>query len=344
MKPLIHRVVPSAGMEGGEITISAENFQTGDFRSCRVLFGDVQGRIVSASSGRIIAAVPQVPGTLAQPTDLVLESGGESSDPAPFYAGSLLVDRVHPVTNPAYDVDSGYMYVTFSGSRGQKVPCSVYSISPLGEKSEFLHDVMNATAIAFDREGTMFVTSRFDGVVYRVSPFKEAEAFARELGVCTGLAFDHRGRMFVGDRSGNIFALSEIGEVQPFAQIEPSVSAYHLAYGPDDRLYVTAPTASSNESIYRISPEGAVEEFVTGLGRPQGLAFDTEGQLYVACSHHGHRGVLRITPAGERQMVVASRSAVGLVFDDAGNMVIASTQGELHRIPLAIHGYLNAFW
>lgn len=344
MKPVINSVVPSAGMEGGEVTILSENFSTDDFRRCRVLFGEVPGRIVSASSHRVIAAVPRMAGAGAGPVDLILEAGGDSSDPVPFSAGSLVVDRVHPVTNPAYDVDSGYLYVTFSGSRGQKVPCSVYSISPLGEKNEFLHDVMNATSIAFDKEGTMFVTSRFDGVVYRVSPFKEAESFARELGVATGLAFDRQGKMFVGDRSGNIFAVNEIGDAHPFAALESSVSAYHLAFGPDNYLYVAAPTASSNESIYRISPGGDVEEFFSGLGRPQGLAFDVEGNLYVASSYRGHRGVLRIAPDRAASMVVASRSVVGLVFDDAGNMVLASTQGELHRVSLGIRGFLTEYW
>lgn len=344
MKPIIHSVVPSAGMEGGEVVILSENFSTEDFRRCRVLFGDVPARIVSASSGRVIAAVPKITGAVSQPVDLVLESDSKASEPVPFYVGSLVVDRVHPVTNPAFDVDSGYLYVTFSGSKGQKVPCSVYSISPLGEKIEFLHEVMNATSIAFDKEGTMFVTSRYDGIVYRVSPFKEAEPFARELGVATGLAFNRQGKMFVGDRSGTIFLVNEIGEAKPFVGLEPSVSAYHLAFGPDDYLYVAAPTASSNEAVYRISTEGEVEEFFAGLGRPQGLAFDTEGNLYVACSCRGHRGVLRITPGREVAMVVSGRSVVGLVFDDAGNMVLASTLGELHRVPLGIRGFLAEFW
>ncbi len=344
MRPVIHSVTPSAGVEGGEVTILSESFSTNDFRRCRVIFGHVPGRLVSASPGRIIVAIPKITEALSQPVELILESDTSASEPVPFAVGSLVADRLHPVTNPAYDVDSGYLYVTFSGSRGQKVPCSVYSISPLGEKSEFLHDVMNATALAFDKEGTLFVSSRFDGVVYRVSPFKEAEAFARDLGVATGIAFDREGKMFVGDRSGTIFSVNELGETRTFVGMEPSVSAYHLAFGPDNYLYLAAPTASSNEYIYRISPEGEVEEFFGGLGRPQGLAFDTEGNLYVACSYRGHRGILRLTPDRAASMVAAGRSIVGLVFDDAGNAILVSTQGEVYRVPLGIRGFLTEFW
>ena len=76
--------------------------------------------------------------------------------------------------------------------------------------------------------------------------------------------------MYVGDRSGKIYQVNQIGEEQVFAQLEPSVSAYHLAFGPDDALYVTAPTVTSFDSIYRIDRSGQVETFCRGFGRPQG--------------------------------------------------------------------------
>lgn len=300
--------------------------------------------MVSASPGRIIATVPRVTGAFEHPDTLALEVDGERSDPVSFTVGLLVADQVHPVTNPAFDPESGNIYVTYSGSRGQKAPCSIYSISPLGEKSEFLHDVMNATGIAFDREGTMFVTSRFDGTVYRVSPFKEAEPFARDLGIATGLAFDREGTMFVGDRTGMVFRVNDQGEPRPFVELEPSISAYHLAFGPDDQLYLTGPTASSNDAVYRISPAGYIQAFYSGLGRPQGLAFDIDGNLYVAASVQGRRGIVRITPRGGANLFVAGKSFVGLVFDDAGNMILATSQGEIYRLPLGVRGYLLEFW
>lgn len=344
MKPIIQNVSPPAGVENGEVIITCENFDTRDFRRCRVLFGELEGRIVSASPRRVIAAVPKASGAFEHPDTLTLEVNGERSEPVPFSVALFVTDQLHPVTNPAYDAESGNTYVTYSGSRGQKVPCSIYSISPLGEKSEFLHGIMNATAIAFDREGTMFVTSRYDGTVYRVSPFKEAEPVVQDLGVATGLAFDRHGLMYVGDRTGVIYRVSEIGEAKPFVELEPSVSAYHLAFGPDDHLYVTGPTASSNEVIYRLSPKGHVKEFFTGLGRPQGLAFDTAGNLYVAASWQGRRGIFRITPDGQASLFVAGKTLVGLVFDDAGNMILATAEGEIYRLPLGIRGYLLDFF
>src|SRR5262249_58315332 len=120
------------------------------------------------------------------------------------------------------------------------------------------------------------------GSVYRVTPFKDSEIFARNLGIATGIAFDAEGQMFVGDRSGTIYRINEIGEAITFATLEPSMAAYHLAFGPDGNLYVTGPTLSTFDSVMRISSDGVVTRFFTGLGRPQGLAFDRSGNLYVA--------------------------------------------------------------
>jgi glucose/arabinose dehydrogenase len=344
MKPVIHKVTPSAGVEGGEVIITCSDFDTSRFSRCHVLFGEAEGRIVGAGPDRVIATIPPDAARSLQPVPLVLEANGTMSEPVEFTVGRRIADQLHPVTNPAYDVDTGYLYVTYSGTRGQKVPCSVYRISPLGEKTEFLHDIMNATAIAFDSEGTMFVTSRYDGTVLRVTPFSEAEPFARDLGTATGLAFDREGRMYVGDRNGVIYVVNDIGEAKVFAELEPSVSAYHLAFGPDGHLYVTGPTASSWETISRISSEGEVEPFYTGLGRPQGLAFDTEGNLYVAASLRGHRGIVKITPEGEASLFAAGKTLVGLAFDEVGDMILASTQGEIYRLPVGIRGYLLEFW
>ncbi len=84
--------------------------------------------------------------------------------------------------------------------------------------------------MAFDRDGTLHLTSRYEGTLYRVTPFKEAETVAEDLGVATGLAFDSRGDAYIGDRSGTIHRVNEIGEARPFASLEASVSAYHLAF------------------------------------------------------------------------------------------------------------------
>src|ERR1700689_2471786 len=133
-----------------------------------------------------------------------------------------------------------------------------------------------------DAEGILYASSRHDGVVDQVSPGGNLAVYVEGMGVTTGIAFDQQGFLYVGDRSGTIFKISKERQIYVFATMEPSIAAYHLAFGPDGFLYVTGPTTSSFDSVHRISPDGHVETFYRGLGRPQGMAFDIQGNLYVA--------------------------------------------------------------
>jgi sugar lactone lactonase YvrE len=244
------------------------------------------------------------------------------------------------VTNPAFDPDDGALFVTRSGSRGEHLPVTLFRIDLGGQISEYSGDIANPTGIAFGSDGQMFVTSRLEGVVYRLTAFKDAVSFAQSLGVATGLAFDHGGEMYVGDRTGTIYKVNGIGEEKAWAQLEPSVSAYHLAFGPDDRLYTTGPTVSSFDSICRFNKEGESEVFFKGLGRPQGLAFDREGNLYVAASLRGRRGIVRISPEGQQaEVFVAGVNLVGLAFSVAGEMAVVSID-SVYIVPVGIKGLL----
>jgi sugar lactone lactonase YvrE len=333
----IRRIDPSAGIPGGEVVIEiAGEARRQDSRG-RTLFGLAEAHVVAASGTRALALIPETSGEVLVSLD---DNEGLSGAKARFIVGRKLADGIHPVASPAFHPSDGSLFVTRSGSRGERVPVSLYRISPDGEIEEFSGDITNPTSIAFDRTGRMFVTSRLDGTVYRMTPLKEVVMFAGDLGIATGLAFNRVGEMFVGDRSGTIHRVNEIGEALPWAELEPSVSAYHLAFGPDDALYVTGPTVSSFEAITRIDEDGNTSVFYRGLGRPQGLAFDREGNLYVAASLRGRRGIVRITPDGsDAEIIVAGTNLVGLAFGPQGEMVVASNQA-VYSLPLGIQGTL----
>src|ERR1051325_9018357 len=266
--------------------------------------------------------------------------GQDRAAKAGLLVGRKMAGQVHPVANPAFDPADGSLYVTRSGSRGEHVPVSLYRVTTDGTVEEFSGDITNPTAIAFSPRGQMFVTSRLDGTVYRVSALNDCSVFASELGIATGLAFNADGEMFVGDRAGTIFRVSEIGEATEWATHEPSVSAYHLAFGPDEALYVSGPTVSSFDAITRFDKLGTPEVFFQGLGRPQGLAFDVAGNLYVAASLRGRRGIVRISPdAKKAELLVAGMNVVGLAFDRDGDMIVATNE-SVYRLELGIKGLL----
>ena len=333
----ITHINPAAGIPGGEVVIECENFDTSDLRSCSARFNDTRAQLVGLSSRRVLAIVPEIEaGTEA--VQVSLESNGERSASSPFVVGTKLAEDLHPVANPAFDPDDGSLYVTRSGPRGQQMPVTIFRIDTSGAIDAFSGDITNPTGIAFDKTGQMFVTSRMDGTVYRLTPFKDAVAFASNLGVATGIAFDRAGRMYVGDRTGTIYLINGIGEEKAWAQLEPSVSAYHLAFGADDHLYVTGPTVSSYEAVMRVDENGEASVFYRGLGRPQGLAFDRDGNLYVAASLSGRRGIVQISPDGsEAKMAVAGMNVIGLAFSATGDMVVATNEA-VYRLPLGIRG------
>ncbi len=319
-------------LPGGEITIDCENFDTSDPTKCAVFIEDDRAPIVALSPRRILAVVPEL--KKSGPLNVQLAVGDARSEPARLIVGKRLADDLHPVANPAFDPDDGSLFVTRSGSRGEQLPVTLFRIDINGELTEFSGDITNPTGIAFDSAGQMFVTSRVDGTIYRVTPFKEAVAFARNLGIATGIAFDKSDTMYVGDRTGTIYKVNGIGEETAWVQLEPSVSAYHLAVGPDGALYLTGPTVASFDSITRIDEDGRVSVFYRGLGRPQGLAFDAEGNLLVAASLRGRRGIVRITADGKQaSLLIAGMNLVGLAFGPTGDLAVVSTD-SVYRLSL----------
>jgi hypothetical protein len=333
-KPQISQVTPPAAIAGGELQIRGKGFARAD--RPRVTIGEIGAPIIIGSDSLVVARVPEG----ATAGELIIESGDQSSESWACDIGVLVAETLHPVANPAID-RFGNIYSTFSGSRGQKVPVAVYRIDLNFNMKPFINELMNATAMAFDAEGMLYISSRFDGIVYQVTPNGSMSVFVEGMGVATGLAFDDIGNLYVGDRSGTVFKISPDRQIFVFATLEPSIAAYHLAFGPDGYLYVSGPTTSSFDSVYRISHEGEVETFYRGLGRPQGLAFDDQGTLYVAASIAGRKGVVRITQERKADLFLSGPGIVGLAFTPSRALVVATTNA-LFRVDVGIKGRLLA--
>ena len=326
--PRIDTVAPSLALPGGELRITGAGLRPQELHRPKVKFGEFEGSIVVSSDGFLLARVPE--GAISGP--VVVATNGHVSNPHTVNVAVPIADNLHPVTSPALDPE-GNIYATVSGSRGQKVPVAIYKIDTNYAVKPFVSEMMNATAIAFDREGLMYVSSRYDGAVYRVAPNGTMTTYAEGMGVATGIAFDREQSLYVGDRNGTIFKIARDQQVFVFATLEVSVSAYHLAFSPAGDLFVTGPT----DRVYKINPNGAVSTFYKGLGRPQGMAFDLNGNLYVAASLSGTRGIVKIAPDGLANLEVAGQGLVGLAFAP-GRAVILATTSSVHHLSWNIPG------
>jgi sugar lactone lactonase YvrE len=309
-------ITPVRAVEGGRVTIHGSGFQLDNLSAVTV--AGAPARVSFASPHRLVVAIPadldagRAPIRIAGvPGETYVEIGGE-------WATGL-----HQVDNPIFDRD-GNLFVTYSGSRGQEAPVSIFRVTPSGTREPFVSGIVNATSMAFGPDGLMYVSSRFDGAVYRVAADGSHEQVAADLGVACGVAFDGDGAMYVGDRSGTIFRIQD-AQAAPFATVPSSVAAFHLAMSPGGELFVSAPTLGSYDYVYRIDRHGGVRTLATPLGRPQGLAFAPDGTLHVVDALAGASGVYRFASDDRPPEIVVSGAAlVGVAFGPGGEMVVAS--------------------
>lgn len=310
-------VRPPWAIEGGRISLEGRDFPVDGPSLPNVFVGDVRARVVYASPTRLAALVPA--GLEGGATAVHVDGAGPSviDIAAPFATG------LHQVDNPVFDRD-GNLYVTYSGTRGQQAPVSIFRVRPSGTRETFSSGIVNPTSLALDPEGRLYVSSRFEGTVYRVGPDGSAEPFANDLGVACGLTFAADGTLYVGDRSGTIFRVDREGRASTFASVPSSVAAFHLAIDRKGSLFVSAPTLSPNDTVYRIDPDGVVTPVYAGFGRPQGLAFDATGALFVVDALAGASGLYRVPPDAPPELVLSGPGLVGVAFDPRGGLVVCS--------------------
>ena len=334
--PRIDSITPEAVLPGGEVEIAGTALgPVAERRPLAVLDGSLAPVLLSRPT-RMSIRIPES----AEAGRLEVRQNGATSNSVTVKIGKLLAENVNPVASPVVDLE-GNVYTTLSGQRGEKMPVSVYRISPEGDMDGFATDIVNPTGLALDADGVLFVSSRHEGTIYRITPQGASSVFVESMGVATGLAFDSEGNLYCGDRSGTIFKIARDRQIFVFATLEPSLAAYHLAFGLDGTLFVSGPTTWSNDAVYAIDRDGTARVYYRGMGRPQGMAVDIAGSLYIAASHRGRRGVLRLpidrAPEEEPEIVISGSGIVGLAFSPSSSAIVA-THTAIYDVALGVEG------
>jgi sugar lactone lactonase YvrE len=318
LRPAISSVTPLRAAEGGRVSVRGSGFPVDAIPDVSV--GGQRALVSFASSSRLVVTIPAdvEPGPAAIRIENLPGATAYVSIGAPWATG------LHQVDNPVFDAD-GNLFVTYSGSRGQESPVSIFRVTRAGSREPFVTGIVNATSMAIGPDGHLYVSSRFEGAVYRVTGDGKHELVASELGVACGLAFDRAGDLYVGDRSGTIFRVRD-NRAERFATLPASVAAFHLAVSPDGELFASGPTLSTYDHVYRIGPDGSVRSVLATFGRPQGLAFSpAEGTLHVVDALAGRSGLFRLTDLdGEPELVVAGCGFIGVAFGPSGELAVVS--------------------
>ena len=131
------------------------------------------------------------------------------------------------------------------------------------------------------------------------------------------------------------------GNAQAIASLPPSIAAFHLAFGPDDFLYVTGPTLGTSDAVYRVSMAGEVSILYAGFGRPQGLAFDAAGHLFVVDALAGSSGLyrIRLDEPDAPELMLSGGALIGLAFDPHGGIALSASE-VVYKLSVGVRGLL----
>jgi sugar lactone lactonase YvrE len=158
--------------------------------------------------------------------------------------------------------------------------------------------------------------------------------------------------------TSQVFRVTFDGKVAPYAQLPevPPNQGFMTGMELDKQgnLYVALASFVPNvqSGIYRVPPGGGQPTlFASGMALPNGLAFDTKGNLFVSDTIPGV--VLKITSDGkvnkwaEHDLLKGSKSSCnskipdfdagpnGIAFDDRGDLFVLNTHGaSIIRVPV----------
>ena len=230
--------------------------------------------------------------------------------------GAPLATGLHQVDNPVFDRD-GNLYVTFSGSRGQQAPVSIFVVRRDGTREPFVTGIVNPTSMAIEPRWRLL----------RLEPVRRQRSIASnerrlgvrvatDLGVACGLAFDPDGTLFVGDRSGTSCASPTAA---PTRSRRCRRASPHFTSRSARRLALRHRRRSRRTTWSIASPRTDDVDLCAGFGRPQGLAFDADGTCTSSMrSPAPAPSTLDPGRPASRSCVVAGGALVGLAFDPRG--------------------------
>lgn len=222
---------------------------------------------------------------------------------------SVLVDGLDHPEGIACGPEGG---VYAGGEAGQ-----VYRVDiDRAEFTEFANTGGFVLGMALDSAGNVYACDLVNACVHKITPGGEVSVYStgpssEPMAVPNYPAFDSQGNLYVCDSggwkedSGKIFKVAPGGDAVVW---ERSLKTFPngLCVGPNgDSLYVAMSLNSPRIARVEILPDGSAGnvETVVELPRtvPDGVAFDTDGNLYISCYRPDI--IYRLSPEGELEVL-----------------------------------------
>ncbi len=272
-----------------------------------------------------------------------------SKQVAVVFDGTMTTPQLDHAEGLAFDHE-GFLYC--GGERGQIYRLSLQDrhLTQVGSTDGF------CLGMAFDRVGTLFICDSRHGAVLRFHPRTgRLETFATEAGgiklrIPNFPAFDAEGRLYVSDSyeykdpGPGIFRFEPDGSGILWCR-EPLNFANGLALSPDGHFLYVVETFARAISRIPIRDDGSAgqKEHVARVGVvPDGLAFDEQGRLYVAC--YEPSAIYRILPTGDVETLWSDEEAQVLchptncAFWNTALYTVNLGRCHITRLDVGVHG------
>lgn len=317
--PVILNVTPLSGPAGTLMTITGTSFSMIPDEN-KVLINGVNIPVLSAEATKITLNIPGGTGS----GKIILAVNDQQAIGPDFKDQSLGISKLSPesglpgtrvtITGTGFNAVASQNQVTFNGTAAAVVSATASSlvvIAPQGFTSGPLKLVVNGlTAFApadFNRAGVATIAGGVGSTELTLSNYKTSSLVIDSKGNIFVLeADDHRIKKITADGKVSLFAGSISGD-RGADDGQGAAATFSFGANPgmsidrNDNLFV-----SDANSIRKVTPQGLVSTFATGLGNTLKSAFDEQEILFV--QRGSFDGGWKFDKAGVKTAIQLSRS------------------------------------
>ncbi len=251
---------------------------------------------------------------------------------AQTHVASVLATALDSPTGIAVD-NGGTVYVASSAKR-------ISVVSPAGAVSSINATRITAlSAIDTDASGDLVLAGSFTGSENGVAISAEQRLVRRAADGSETLLW-HNGlsqpvgivKDDVGDFIVSNYADNTLAKVTLQGAVTPFATGLNRPYGlARDAAGNVYAANFADGTIAKVAPDGQVATYASGLQSPTDVRFDAAGTLYVA--NQGNDSIVAIAPDGQQRVFAkgVANQPQGMKYDADGNLYVANDDGSLRR-------------